>query len=200
MFIALEGIDGCGKSTAAEYIKNYLESKNMETIIASPVRDNTVGKNVRGLLTAHKFNELNKNIKLMLMAASHECCLDEVVLPAIADGKSVVMDRYFPSMLAYQGEGELAEAHANLISAKLPMDVIFFFKIDIDTSYTRMNNRNVTLEDLEAVPRDEVEMRVLRYQDILNNYPANRLFTIDANQSLAHVEGQIKEALDSLLK
>lgn len=198
MFIALEGIDGSGKSTAAEYIKGYLEDKDYEVVVPSPVRDNTVGKKVREMLMDHEFNTLNPNIKLMLMASLHECCLDEIVLPALAEGKTIVMDRYYPSMLAYQGDGQLAEEHAKVIQAKLPLDIVFFFDVDIDETYKRMQARGYELEDLESVSRDEFETRTRRYREIFKLHPAKQMFVIDANQPLGNVKQQIKVILDKL--
>lgn len=200
MFIALEGIDGCGKTTAAEYIKKYLEDKQYEVVAVSPVRDNTVGKIVREMLMSHTFVPLNPDIKLMLMASSHECCLDEVVLPALAEGKTVVMDRYFPSMLAYQGDGTLAEACANVLQSKLPLDVVFFLDINIDETYKRMESRGYELEDMESVSRNEFETRARRYRDIFRVYKAKRMVLIDANQGLDDVKKQITKALDTLTK
>lgn len=199
MFIVLEGIDGCGKTTAAELIKDFLENCNYDVVIASPVRETVVGLAVRKMLMSHEFNIQPPNVKLMLMAATHEVCIDEVVKPALAKGQIVVMDRYFPTFLAYQGDGALAVEHADVLCEKLPLDVVFYLNVEVDVTLERMKKRNVELEDLENVPVAEMTLRKRRYQEIFERYPVKRFFEIDANKSLDEVKVQIQTALASLI-
>lgn len=199
MFIVLEGIDGCGKTTAAELIKDFLENCNYDVVIASPVRETVVGLAVRKMLMSHEFNIQPPNVKLMLMAATHEVCIDEVVKPALAKGQIVVMDRYFPTFLAYQGDGALAVEHADVLCEKLPLDVVFYLNVEVDVTLERMKKRNVELEDLENVPVTEMALRKRRYQEIFERYPVKRFFEIDANKSLDEVKVQIQTALASLI-
>lgn len=199
MFIVLEGIDGCGKTTAAELIKDFLENCNYDVVITSPVRETVVGLAVRKMLMSHEFNIQPPNVKLMLMAATHEVCIDEVVKPALAKGQIVVMDRYFPTFLAYQGDGALAVEHADVLCEKLPLDVVFYLNVEVDVTLERMKKRNVELEDLENVPVAEMTLRKRRYQEIFERYPAKRFFEIDANKSLDEVKVQIQTALASLI-
>ena len=199
MFITLEGIDGCGKSTAVNIIRDFLINCNYDVVTTSPVRETVVGCVVRKMLIEQQFNRQTPNVKLMLMAATHETCLEETILPALAQGSVVIMDRYFPSLLAYQGDGALALEHADVLAATLPLDIVFYLNIDIDISTERMLTRNVKLEDLENVPRAEIELRKQRYTDIFKRYPAKRFFEIDANKSLEEVKQQIHETLASLI-
>lgn len=199
LFIVLEGIDGCGKTTAAELIKDFLENCNYDVVIASPVRETVVGLAVRKMLMSHEFNIQPPNVKLMLMAATHEVCIDEVVKPALAKGQIVVMDRYFPTFLAYQGDGALAVEHADVLCEKLPLDVVFYLNVEVDVTLERMKKRNVELEDLENVPVAEMTLRKRRYQEIFERYPVKRFFEIDANKSLDEVKVQIQTALASLI-
>ncbi len=105
--IALEGIDGCGKSTQAERLAARLDALLTFEPGATPL-----GGQLRGLLLDSGLPPLTDRAEALLMAADRAQHVAEVVAPALDAGTWVVTDRFSGSTLAYQGYGrglDLAE-------------------------------------------------------------------------------------------
>jgi len=98
--IALEGIDGCGKSTQARRLADALGA--LLTFEPGATR---LGKAVRRLALDPSVAEPVPRAEALLMAADRAQHVDEVIRPALASGRWVVTDRFSGSTLAYQGAG-----------------------------------------------------------------------------------------------
>jgi dTMP kinase len=98
--IAVEGIDGCGKTTQAKML-----SKALGALLTFEPGATALGKEIRGLLLDVSLPHPVARAEALLMAADRAQHVDEVVRPALEDGKWVVTDRYSGSTLAYQGAG-----------------------------------------------------------------------------------------------
>lgn len=97
--IALEGIDGCGKSTQARLLAGSLGA-----LLTFEPGDTALGASVRDLLLDSD-GVLSPRAEALLMAADRAQHVDEVVGPALSSGRWVVSDRFNGSTLAYQGAG-----------------------------------------------------------------------------------------------
>jgi dTMP kinase len=98
--IALEGIDGCGKSTQARALAEALAARLTHEPGATPV-----GALLREVLLAPDVPGPSPRAEALLMAADRAEHVVAVVEPALAAGEWVVSDRYTGSTLAYQGYG-----------------------------------------------------------------------------------------------
>ncbi len=102
-FIIFEGLDGAGKKTQANLLKEYLEAKNKEVISTSePTSDNPISKLIREWLDSKFELKSDEAITLLYIADRYEH-LSETIVPALEAGKIVICDRYIPSTLAYEG-------------------------------------------------------------------------------------------------
>lgn len=99
--IALEGIDGCGKSTQARALAEALGARLTFEPGATPV-----GARLRELLLAHDVPAPSPRTEALLMAADRAEHVARVLEPALAAGDWVVSDRYAASTIAYQGFGQ----------------------------------------------------------------------------------------------
>jgi dTMP kinase len=99
-FIALEGGEGCGKSTQATLLADRLGA-----VLTREPGGTAVGERVRDLLLDVSTVALDARAEALLMAAARAQHVAEVVEPALAAGRDVVTDRYAHSSLAYQGFG-----------------------------------------------------------------------------------------------
>lgn len=116
LFITIEGIEGAGKTTQARLLGRAVEATGREAALTfEPGGGGKVGETLRALLKDPAvWRELVLS-EIYLYAAARAQHLEAVVLPAVAQGRVVICDRYLDSTRAYQGYGrgrslELIEA------------------------------------------------------------------------------------------
>jgi len=105
VFITLEGIDGTGKSTHFRLLVKYLRARGYPVLATREPGGTRVGEEVRRLLLSPKTGPLAALTELTLIYAARAQHIEEVVRPALAQGKVVVSDRYNDASFAYQGYG-----------------------------------------------------------------------------------------------
>jgi len=136
--IALEGIDGCGKSTQARALSAALGAQLTFEPGATPV-----GARLRQLLLAPDAPAVSARAEALLMAADRAEHVDQVVAPALAAGSWVVSDRYAASTVAYQGygrgldPGELARLVA-WASAGVSADLSVLVDVEVEVAAARL--------------------------------------------------------------
>jgi dTMP kinase len=107
--IALEGVDGCGKSTQARLLVETLRRRGVAvgpldapgTVVREP-GGTPLGEGIRELLL-HRDHAVGAWAEALLYAAARSQLAHDVLMPALAAGRVVVLDRYVDSSLAYQG-------------------------------------------------------------------------------------------------
>ena len=106
-YIALEGSEGCGKSTQAARLAQALDG-----VLTRETGGTEVGRRIRAILHDTSVTDLSYRAEALLAAADRAQHLHEVVCPALAAGRHVISDRSVYSTLAYQGYGrEIGRAH-----------------------------------------------------------------------------------------
>jgi dTMP kinase len=100
-FLALEGIDGCGKSTQAARLADALRAQGHDVVLTREPGGTALGEGVRNLVLAG--GEMSPVAEALLFAAARAQLVAEVVRPALDAGRWVVTDRFVDSSLAYQG-------------------------------------------------------------------------------------------------
>ena len=114
VFVVLDGVDGCGKTTQARRLVEHLEaSRPGETRASPPARagSTVAGERIRGPLLDPSAPMGRGTLALLFTAARRET-LESLVAPALAAGRDVVVERFHASTFAYQGGGpQASEAH-----------------------------------------------------------------------------------------
>ncbi|HCO11948.1 MAG TPA: dTMP kinase, partial [Desulfonauticus sp.] len=105
MFITFEGIEGCGKTTQAKKLKHYLEEQNKEVVLTREPGGSKLGIELRKILLSLENQGISKECELFLYLADRVEHVQQVIKPALAQGKVVISDRYVDSTLVYQGYG-----------------------------------------------------------------------------------------------
>jgi dTMP kinase len=200
IFITFEGIDGCGKSTQCEMLKDYLTEYGKEFIFVREPGGTEIGERIREILLDKKNTQMTARTELLLFEAARAQITDEVIKPALEDGKIVICDRFFDSSSAYQGmaRGMGMDFVANLNMAAtggLKPDVTFFFDISAEEALVRRGKRG------EA--SDRIELAGLKFQeDVRQGYlelaasSGGRIVTIDARLGIDEIFEQVKGALE----
>jgi dTMP kinase len=105
MFITFEGVEGCGKSTQVKRLAEFLAARGKEVLVTREPGGTPVAEKIRAILLDKENQSLHYLTELLLYAASRAQHVQELILPALAAGKTVICDRFFDSTLAYQGYG-----------------------------------------------------------------------------------------------
>jgi dTMP kinase len=136
--LALEGIDGCGKSTQAAALAESLGARLTHEPGATPL-----GTSLRQLLLAPDSPTITPRAEALLMAADRAEHVDRLVAPALEAGEWVVSDRFSGSTLAYQGYGrglavgDLADLVAFATGGLVP-DLSILVDVSVDVAASRL--------------------------------------------------------------
>ena len=103
LFIVLEGVDGCGKSTQARLLAAWLEERGVASVLVREPGGTPLGEQLRSALLEGE--DVHARTELLLMLAARSALVESRIRPALAAGQVVLADRFTLSSLAYQGYG-----------------------------------------------------------------------------------------------
>ena len=150
-FITFEGIDGCGKSTQAKLLLDYMNKSGVETILVREPGGTNISESVREILLHSSAGQMGDRTESLLMTASRAQLTQEVIIPNMDQGKFVIADRYSDSTLAYQGGGRnldiewLIELNNYATFTLLP-DITFFVDIRSEEALRRLDSNKDRIE------------------------------------------------------
>ena len=179
-FITFEGIDGCGKSTQARLLLEYMNNSGMETILVREPGGTNISESIREILLHSTSSQMGDRTESLLMTASRAQLTQEVIVPNIDKGKFVIADRYSDSTLAYQGGGRnldiewLIELNNYATFTLLP-DITFFVDIRPEEALRRLDSDKDRIEG-EGI---ELQTRVRKTYQILAERFNDRYVIID---------------------
>ncbi len=101
-FLIFEGVDGSGKSTQIEKVRNFIKSKNQKVIVTREPGGSKFGEKCRTLFLREKVDGLTE---VFLALASRNEHIKQTINPALESGYWVLCDRFSDSTIAYQGYG-----------------------------------------------------------------------------------------------
>ena len=104
-FITFEGLDGSGKSTQIEKLARSLRAHGLSVTVTREPGGTAAGEKIREVLLHSATSGLSPLTEMALMFASRAQHIHEIILPALAEGRIVLCDRFTDSTEAYQGAG-----------------------------------------------------------------------------------------------
>ena len=207
-FLTIEGIDGCGKSTQAAMMREWLEKMRPSgagRAILSTFEpgDWSGGALLRRLLLEPQENfPMTDRTELLLFLADRSGHLDTKIVPALEAGRTVICERYNDSTLAYQswGRGLPREDIEKIFEGcRFPIpDATVLLDIDAGTARERLRRRGVP-DRMESGGRDFMERVVRGYRELAAGYP-ERIVVIDASGEVEQVAERIRKALCARLE
>ena len=150
-FITFEGIDGCGKTTQARLLLDHMNNSRVETILVREPGGTNISESIREILLHSNPGEMGDRTESLLMTASRAQLTQDVIIPNLDQGKSVIADRYNDSTLAYQGGGRnldiewLIELNNYATFTLLP-DITFFVDIRPEEAVRRLDANKDRIE------------------------------------------------------
>ncbi len=148
LFIVLEGIDGTGKSTQVGLLADWFRSQGREVIASKEPTDGPWGREIRATGATGR---LSPEEELELFLHDRREHVEQLIAPALAAGKVVILDRYYFSTMAYQGCRGFDPAEIrrrNEAFAPVP-DLLFILDLDVDTALSRIGGRGDTANEFE---------------------------------------------------
>ena len=104
-FLAIEGVDGAGKSTQVPRVDEWLRRNGVETLVTREPGGTPLGESLRALLLDPRFTGMSTSAELLVMFAARAEHLEKRIVPALADGVWVLCERFTDATFAYQGGG-----------------------------------------------------------------------------------------------
>jgi dTMP kinase len=163
MFITVEGIEGCGKSTLITGLSNRLRASGKETIVTREPGGTSMGDAVRQIFLEPGLSMAPLSEALLINAARAQHVVERI-RPALATGTLVLCDRFVDSTLAYQGYGrgiDLAflDGLCDAATGGLLPDLTFVLDIPVAISRQRVAARSAPADRIDAAD-DAFHVRV----------------------------------------
>ena len=202
IFITIEGVEGVGKSTNIEFIKQYLGNLNIDYLVTREPGGTLLAENIRDLLLSIGDDSPVELCELLLIFSARAQHIEKVIEPALKGGTWVICDRFTDATYAYQGGGrgmnaKLISELETMVQGSLRPDLTIILDLDPETGLSRARNRG----ELDRFEREHVDffMKVREvYLQIAANYP-ERCAVINAGNELDEVSRDIELLLKTRL-
>ena len=195
LLIVFEGIDGTGKSTQVTMLANYLEQQGFDVVGTREPTDGPYGKKIRKLYLNR--DSVSKQEELDLFLQDRRDHVENLINPALQQGKVVLTDRYYLSTAAYQGAaGKDVEEILALNEAFAPLpDLAIIIELPPEESVLRIEKyRKETLNDFE---QEDSLRHVARVFSSINRGFIRR---IDGQKSIDEVHQAVMVHVNELIK
>ncbi|CAG69350.1 MULTISPECIES: dTMP kinase [Acinetobacter] len=202
MFISFEGTEGVGKTTLIRKLYEHFEASGKQVVLTREPGGTPLAEQIRSLLLAVNHDEpMSSDTELLLMYAARAQHLQQVIVPALADEKLVLSDRFTDASYAYQCVGRgLSKDKLNTLNqtfvSHMP-DITFWLDAPIELGMSRARERGA----LDRFEQEKVEFfqRVRQgYQQLHELYP-ERIKRLDATQAPEIVFQEALEHIQALV-
>jgi dTMP kinase len=198
-FITFEGIEGCGKSTQADLVREFLEGRGFSVLVTREPGGSPIGEQIRRILLEPANHGMVALTELLLYEASRCQHVEAVIKPALDVGKVVICDRFFDASTAYQGYGRGLDiamvGRLNLVATggRKP-DLTIVLDLPVDVGLKRLGKK------LDRIEREAVEFhqRVRRgYLRIAQDEPG-RVKVVNAAGSIDDTLLEVKRLIEKV--
>tara|TARA_B110000971_G_C20036930_1_gene514883 strand:+ start:2365 stop:2982 length:618 start_codon:yes stop_codon:yes gene_type:complete len=199
-FITLEGVDGAGKTTHIEFIKNYLSDLNINYVMTREPGGTALGEKLRDILL---HDEMNPQTETMLMFAARNEHIDKIIRPNLIKGAVVISDRFTDATYAYQAGGkgvkdEKIDILKKWVQEDLRPDLTFLFDLPVEVSIERLNQTR-KLDKFEREDKSFHKKIREKYLTLVKGSP-ERFCVLNSEASIEKIQNQIKLKLDEVIE
>ncbi len=203
MFITLEGPEGSGKSTQIRRLAKRLEAMGYPVMTTREPGGTSIGDQIRHVLVRMENEELHPRTEILLFLAARAQLVEQLIKPALQDGKIILCDRYGDSTLAYQGYGhgldlEKLRQMLDFATDYLKPDLTILMDLDVKTGLMRKKAEDEwnRLDAYEVLFHERVRQG---YLELANEEP-ERWRIVDASQGIDAVQEDLFQIILDALK
>lgn len=198
LFITLEGIDGCGKTTQAGLLAEGLREAGHSVCLTREPGGTEAGEEIRALLLSPD-RTIPPGAELFLYLADRSIHIAEVVRPALGEGRIVVCERHTDSTLAYQGYGRgldvaLLRQLNVLATGGIAPDLTIV--LDLDPAQARLDANR--LDRLESEGEEFLTRVAEGFRRLARDEP-ERVKLVDGSAAVEVVQAEVADAVERLV-
>ncbi len=200
-FIVMEGGEGAGKSTHAQFARDWLERRGRRALLTREPGGTPLAEAIRALVLRDWEEGIDGATELLLMFAARAAHLQALIRPALGAGQDVVCDRFVDATYAYQGAGRGLrtadiDALAKVVLRGLRPDLVILLDIDPEDGARRVQGRGTANRFDEEARAFQSRVRKA-YLRRARREP-RRYAVIDANRNREAVQADVARALERL--
>jgi len=198
MFITFEGPDGSGKSSQVASLAEYLDKQGFNVLVTREPGGTAIGDQIRTILSDLGNEEMHQRAETLLFLAARAQIVEQVILPALAEGRVVLCDRYADSTLAYQGYGhqhdlQQIQTLLDFATGGLKPDLTLLLDVDVEVGLQRRATDG-QWNRLDAYNL-EFHRRVRQGYHELVQTDLRRWIVVDASQPADQVQTTIRQII-----
>ena len=207
VFITFEGIEGCGKTTQAKLLGNFLEEKGCRVLMTREPGGTIISEAIREILLSTDFGNMHPHTEVLLYLASRAQHISEVIKPALENGAVVISDRFSDSTFVYQClvrgiDIGMVEAMNRFATGDISPDITFVLDIDPVEGLSRAKARNQkNLREEDRLEREALEFhqRVREgYLKWAQEHPG-RIYIVKSDRDKGGVHEEIRGIVEMIL-
>lgn len=200
-FVALEGVEGAGKTTQAQLLEEWLTREGIAYTLAREPGGTEVGEAIRTVVQDRPELDVSIETELLLYLASRASFVRQIVEPALARGEFVIADRFSMSTYAYQGYGrgldlESVRAMDRFATGGLIPRMYLFFDLPVEAGRRRQRVANQSDDRIEQAGSELLERVRRGYLEMAEHDPTVHL--IDASRSAEEVHEEVRKAFRAI--
>jgi dTMP kinase len=202
MFFSFDGIDGAGKSTQVQLFVDALRERGYDVVVCRDPGSTPLGERVREvLLNSGADTPIGTRSEMLLYMAARAQLVDEVIRPALVEGKVVVSDRYLLANVVYQGhagglEPDVIWELGRFATGGIEPDVVFVLDIDPAAADKRFNRPLDRMESQSGDYRQRLRKGFLQEAKRFTG----RIHVIDADRDVGAIHADIWQIASKTLE
>jgi len=196
MFLSFDGVDGVGKTTQIHLLCDWLDQQHQEVVTCRDPGSTALGEALRDIVLSDFQTPMARRSEMLLYMASRAQLVQQIIRPALDDGKTVICDRFLLANVVYQGYAggldvdQLWSVGEVAIDGLHP-DLTIVLDMEVPAAQRRMNRQPDRMEAQGQVFLQRVREGYLAEAHLDHE----RIVLIDANQSVERVQQDIRQAL-----
>ena len=198
-FFTFEGGEGAGKSTQIRIVGDFLKTQGYEVVVTREPGGTAGSEAIRYVLLSGNAQYAGRRFEAALFAAARIDHINEIIAPALKQGKIVLCDRFIDSTRVYQGDGEKDERGYLTILEKLATightpDITFILDLPAKVGMERANKRRNDRLTVDRFEKDDLTIQEERRQaflEIARSEP-ERCRIIDASRNIDEIAKDIE--------